>query len=161
MSEKKVRVMVDLSMTLLHHGHIRLLKRVHDDGYHVVAALTTDEEILQYKGYHPELSYENRREILEAVKYVDEVVPCPWLISEEFLDEQHCDFLAHGADNYNHIPKERCIIFPRTEGISSSDIRRRVLDSLIMLNLKDRENSGPEKIAKVLIDALKTEFNLK
>ena len=43
----------------------------------VVVALTTDEESVQKKGYHPELSYAERKEILEALKYVDEVVPSP------------------------------------------------------------------------------------
>ena len=56
MSEKKrPRVMVDMSATLIHHGHIRLLKKASEIG-DVVVALTTDDEIKQKKGYTPELN---------------------------------------------------------------------------------------------------------
>ena len=152
--------MVDMSMTLIHHGHIRLLRKARETGYQVVVALTTDEEILAYKGYNPELSYEQRREIIEGIKYVDEIVPSPWLIDEAFMDKHKCEFLAHGSDNFNHVREERLVLFPRTEGISSSDIRRRVLDSLLAVNLKKKPESGSDKLTRALIETIKNEFNL-
>lgn len=159
--QRQKRIMVDMSMTLIHHGHIRLLRRARETGHFVVVALTTDDEILAYKGYTPELSFEQRREILDGVKYVDEVVPSPWLIDEAFMDRHHCDYLAHGSDNFNHVPAERLLLFPRTEGISSSDIRRRVLDCLVAVNLKNKTDSNSDKIARALIDTMKSEFDLK
>lgn len=42
------RIMVDMSATLIHHGHIRLLRSAKEHGY-VVVALTTDEEIRSKK----------------------------------------------------------------------------------------------------------------
>ena len=131
--EKRPRVMVDMSATLIHHGHIRLLKKAAEIG-DVVVALTTDDEINRTKGYTPELTFDERKEILESIRYVKEVVPSPWLISYEYMLEQKCDYLVHGADNSNHIPKEKLVIYPRTEGISSSILRERVLDSLIEMN---------------------------
>ena len=119
------RIMVDMSATLIHHGHIRLLKRASSYG-NVIVALTTDEEILLKKGYQPELSFDFRREILLSIKYVNEVIPSPWLIDEDFLDLNRIDFLIHGSDNSNPISKKRLIIFERTEGISSSILRERV-----------------------------------
>ena len=119
------RIMVDMSATLIHHGHIRLLKKASNYGT-VIVALTTDKEILMKKGYEPELSFEFRREILLSIKYVHEVIPSPWLIDEDFLDLNHIDFLVHGSDNSNPISKKRLIIFERTEGISSSILRERV-----------------------------------
>lgn len=121
---KNKRIMVDMSATLIHHGHIRLLKAAKELG-HVVVALTTDEEIRKKKGYTPELNFSQRKEILEAIRYVDEVVPCNWLLTEEFLDQHSIDHLVHGDDNSNEISKEKLIILPRTEGISSDLIRRR------------------------------------
>ncbi|MDR0363364.1 MAG: adenylyltransferase/cytidyltransferase family protein [Planctomycetota bacterium] len=155
------RIMVDMSMTLMHHGHIRLLRRAWETGHHVVVALTTDKEILSYKGYTPELSYDQRKEVLEGIKYVHEVVPSPWLIDEAFMDKHQCDYLVHGHDNFNHVRAERLVLFPRTEGISSSDIRRRVLDCLIAVNLKNKTDSRSDKLARALIDVMKSEFNLK
>lgn len=121
--------MVDMSATLIHHGHVRILKAAKELGT-VIVALATDDEIRSKKGYSPELSFTERREILEAIKYVDEVVPCPWLIEEAFLDLHHIDLLVHGNDNVNPISPDRLHIFPRTEGISSNLIRGRVLKTI-------------------------------
>ena len=158
--DKPLRVMVDMSATLLHHGHIRLLKKAHEIGT-VVVALTTDEEIEKKKGYIPELNFEERKEILEAIRYVDEVVPCPWLFDDAFVVAHNCDLLVHGNDNSNHIPEEKLVIFPRTEGISSSILRERVLDCLISLNLKNKSTSTSDKIARLLIETIKKEFKLE
>lgn len=118
--------MVDLSATILHHGHIRLLQRASEFGT-VIAALCIDEEILKWKGYMPELSYSNRKEIISSIRYVSEVVPGPWLLDLEFINKHRVDFLVHGDDNPHPIPEERMIIFPRTENVSSCDIRERTL----------------------------------
>lgn len=124
-----MRIMVDMSATLIHHGHIRLLKAAKELGT-VVVALTTDEEVRTHKGYLPELDFDHRREILEAVRYVDEVVPSPWLIDDAFLDEHRIDLLVHGDDNSNHVRRERLLILPRTAGVSSNMLRSRALKSL-------------------------------
>lgn len=124
--------MVDMSATLLHHGHIRLLKAAKQLGT-VIVALTTDDEIRTKKGYDPELSFAERKEILEAIRYVDEVVPCNWLIESDLLERHRIDLLVHGHDNSNPIPTEKLLILPRTEGISSSELRHRVLRALAQL----------------------------
>ena len=123
------RILVDMSATLLHHGHIRLLKRAKSHGQ-VIVGLTTDEEIFKCKGYEPEICYSNRKEILESIKYVDEVIPSPWLLTDDFLIKNKIDFLVHGSDNSNIIPSNKLIIFDRTEGISSTLLRSRVLSSV-------------------------------
>lgn len=157
---KRPRVMVDMSATLIHHGHIRLLKKAAEIG-DVVVALTSDDEVKKTKGYTPELTFDERKEILESIVYVKEVVSCPWLITEDFMRSQNCDFLVHGADNSNKIPKEKLIIFPRTEGISSSLLRERVLDCLMQMNLASKPSSASEKVARFLIESIKKEFRLE
>ena len=126
MKNKEKRIMVDMSATLIHHGHIRILKAAKKLGT-VVVALTTDKEIISKKGYESELSFEERCEILKAIKYVDEVVPSPWLIDEAFLDRHNIDLLIHGHDNSNPISPKRLMVLPRTAGVSSSLLRSRVL----------------------------------
>ena len=158
--EKRPRVMVDMSATLIHHGHIRLLKKAAEIG-DVIVALTTDDEIKRTKGYTPELTFDERKEILESIRYVKEVVPSPWLISYEYMLEQKCDYLVHGADNSNHIPKEKLVIYPRTEGISSSILRERVLDSLIEMNTDVKPSKASDKVARFLIESIKKEFRLE
>ena len=123
------KILVDMSATLIHHGHIRLLKKASELGT-VIVALTTDEEILKRKGYTPELTYESRKEILEAIRYVDKVVPSKWKIEESFVDELGIDLLVHGDDNSNDITEDRLVIFERTKGISSTILRGRVLKAV-------------------------------
>ncbi len=158
--KKRPRVMVDMSATLIHHGHVRLLHKAAQIG-DVVVALTSDEEVKKTKGYTPELSFDERREILLAMRDVKEVVSCPWLITNGFLEANDCDYLVHGADNSNHIPAEKLKIFPRTEGISSSMLRERVLDCLIEMNLDENSKKVSDKLALYLIEVVKKEFRLE
>jgi len=127
------RIMVDMSATLIHHGHIRLLKKASEFG-EVVVGLTTDEEILSKKGYQVELEFAHRKEILEAIKYVDEVVGTPWQITEHTLDEFDIDLLVHGDDNSNDISQDRLLILPRTQGVSSTEIRDNAQRSITQKN---------------------------
>ena len=154
-----MRICVDMSATLIHHGHVRLLKKAKALGT-VVVALTTDEEVQNKKGYKPELSFEERKEILESIRYVDEVIPSPWLIDNAFLEKHNIDKLVHGNDNSNRIPEDKLVIFPRTEGVSSSDMRSRVLDSLISINLRKDAEQGSDRVARALFETIKNEFRL-
>jgi len=147
-----------MSATLIHHGHIRLLKKAAEYG-DIIVGLTTDEEIVSKKGYQPELSFEERKEILEAVKYVDEVVPVPWLLTDETLQKYDIDLLVHGNDNSNEIKEEKLLVFPRTEGISSTIIRKRVMKAYaqkksknILLNPGPATTSYSVKLAQVVDD---------
>ncbi len=60
------RLLVDMSLTILHHGHIRLLRKASELGS-VIVALTSDDEILKNKGFLPYLSYDYRKEILLSI----------------------------------------------------------------------------------------------
>jgi len=140
MKTEAKRIMVDMSATLIHHGHVRILKAAKELGT-IVVALTTDEEIIAKKGYEPELNFEERCEILEAIRYVDEVVPSPWLIDESFLDQHKIDLIVHGHDNSNPISPKRLLILPRTKGVSSNLLRSRVLKSVAEM-MAAREKQG-------------------
>ena len=126
----KKKILVDMSATLIHHGHIRLLKEANKRG-EVIIALTSDEEIIKHKGYEPELSYEFRKEILESIKYVNKVIKSPWHLNNNFLRKSGADYLLHGSDNSNDIDESKLIILKRTEGISSSLIRTRVTRTIL------------------------------
>ena len=68
------RVLTYGTFDLLHYGHIRLLKRAKALGDYLIVALSTDEfnEIKGKKAYH---NYETRKKMLEAIRYVDLVIP--------------------------------------------------------------------------------------
>ena len=139
--------MVDMSATIIHHGHIRLLKRAKKFGY-LIIGLTSDEEIFKCKGYKPELKFSERSEILKSIKYVDEVVETNWLITNETLEKYEIDILIHGSDNLFKSGKFEVINFPRTEGISSSEIRLKAFESIISKRNKEKLmlTPGPSSI---------------
>ncbi len=114
-----IRVMVDMSVTLLHHGHIRLLRKAAEYG-EVVVGLSTDKDIEKYKGHIPLLTWNFRKEILESIRYVSEVVEVPYITTDAVLDEHGAQFLIHGDDNFNTVSRDRLIILSRTPAISSS-----------------------------------------
>ena len=129
------RIMVDMSATLLHHGHINLLRKASDIGS-VIVGLTKDSQILQCKGYIPELCYEHRAEILRSIKYVSEVVEVDWMVDDATLIKHKIDYLVHGDDNSNPIDPAKLISFPRTTGISSTQLRESSLRSIFSVRNK-------------------------
>ena len=164
MSKSKKRVMVDMSATLIHHGHIRLLKKAAKHG-EVIVGLTTDEEILTKKGYQPELAFKFRKELLESIKYVSEVVAVPWLLDDKVLEKHNIDLLVHGDDNANLIQKDKLLVFPRTKGISSTDMRQNVVKALaqkrsrkILLNPGPATTTYSVKMAQVVDDICPREY---
>ena len=60
---------------LLHYGHINLLQRAKALGDYLIVALSTDEFNEQSKGKVTYFSYEERKRLLEAIRYVDLVIP--------------------------------------------------------------------------------------
>jgi len=116
------RILVDMSATILHHGHTRLLRKAAELG-EVVVALTADIEVKKRKGYLPEIPFAYRKEILLSIRYVSQVIESPWLINDDYLEKNNIDLLVHGNDNSNDVSPEKLLILPRTEGVSSSNIR--------------------------------------
>ena len=151
------RILVDMSATLIHHGHIRLLKKASELG-DVIVGLSTDEWIIKNKNYTPELSYDERAEIMLSIRYVKDVVPCDSYFDNEYLKQHNIDLLVHGDDNGNPVPKGKLIIYPRTEGISSSEMRKRVINSMISMNI-DKENQN-DKIIAGFLQSIKEYFKM-
>ncbi|CDZ99252.1 Glycerol-3-phosphate cytidylyltransferase [Jeotgalicoccus saudimassiliensis] len=112
---------------LLHTGHINILRRAKGLGDYLIVAVSTDEfNTLKHKeAYH---SFEERKQILEAIKYVDEV------IGENDWDQKVKDVQKYGIDTFVmgndwegefDFLKEHCevVYLPRTSGISTTKIK--------------------------------------
>ena len=102
----KKRILVDMSVTILHYGHIRLLKKAAAYG-DVIVGLSSDKDIKKYKGYIPELNYAQRKEKVGSIQYVKEVVKVNFNVSEEDLKKNKIDLLIHGNDLKNIIDKKK------------------------------------------------------
>ena len=148
-----MRILVDMSATLLHHGHIRILKKASELGT-VVVALTSDKEIIKKKNFEPELDFQYRKEILESIKYVSEVIESPWIIDQNFIDKNKIDYLLHGNDNFNDVKDNNLILVDRTNDISSTDLRKKAIK--IIINKKNEKKlmltPGPAAILHEHLD---------
>ena len=120
----KKKIMVDMSSTLIHHGHIRLIKKARRYG-DLIIGLTTDKQIKKFKGYLPELNYKFRKEILSEIKGVKKIVPSNWHITQRFLDKHKIDILVSGSDYKYRKFKTKTINFKRTKFISSTLLRKK------------------------------------
>lgn len=129
------RIMVDMSATLIHHGHVRLLKKAAKFG-EVVVGLSSDKDILKYKGYIPELNFLQRKEIISSIKYVSSVVKVNYHVNEKDLKKHNIDLLFHGSDNFNKIRKKKLKIFNRTPGVSSSLLRIKACNNIKLIKKK-------------------------
>ncbi len=126
MKDRKV-VLTYGTFDLLHKGHVRLLKRAKTLGDHLIVAISSDE-FNAIKGKKSYFSYEDRKEILEAMHMVDEVIPetC-WDQKIEDVKKHNVDIFVMGSDwegKFDFL-KEYCevIYLPRTEGISATKIK--------------------------------------
>ncbi|UDM32440.1 glycerol-3-phosphate cytidylyltransferase [Lentilactobacillus laojiaonis] len=112
---------------LIHKGHIRLLKRASEYGDNLTVVLSTDEFNAE-KGKKAYTSYEDRKYILEAVKYVDQVLPeRSWDQKIQDVKDNDIDVFVMGDDwkgKFDFL-EDYCevVYLPRTEGISTTKIK--------------------------------------
>lgn len=111
-----------MSASIIHHGHIRLLKKASKFG-EVIVGLTLDKDLKKFKNINPEIKFRNREEILKSIKYVKKVIPSSFILNERFLIKHNIDLVVNGSDYKNRKFKINSIYFNRTKNISSSKIR--------------------------------------
>jgi len=112
---------------LLHWGHINIFRRAKEMGDYLIVAISTDEfnRLKHKQAYH---NYENRKLILEAIRYVDEVIPeNNWEQKVEDVQKHGVDVFVMGDDWKGEFDflKDHCevVYLERTEGISTSQIK--------------------------------------
>ena len=88
------RVITYGTFDLLHYGHINLLRRARELGDYLVVALSTDEFNWNMKHKKCYFNYEQRKALLEAVRYVDRVIP------EESWEQKRTDIHEYDIDTF-------------------------------------------------------------
>lgn len=132
-STKKEEIMMKKVLTygtfdLLHFGHINLLKRAKGLGDYLIVGLSTDifNKGKNKQAYH---SFENRKMILESLRFVDEVIAeNTWGQKIEDVIKHDIDLFVMGDDWQGRFDflQEYCevLYLPRTVGISTSKIKQ-------------------------------------
>ena len=109
---------------LLHYGHINILKRAKSLGDYLIVGLSSDE-FNELKGKKSVMSYEERKEILENIRYVDKVIKeSNWEQKVDDIIKYNIDVFVIGDDwegKFDFL-KEYCevVYLPRTKGISTT-----------------------------------------
>ena len=122
------RVITYGTFDLLHYGHIELLRRAKALGDYLVVALSSDE-FNAGKGKKAYFSYEERRAMLEAIRYDDLVVPeNTWEQKVDDLAKYEIDTFVMGDDWEGKFDEQlgslcEVVYLPRTPEISTTQIK--------------------------------------
>jgi glycerol-3-phosphate cytidylyltransferase len=114
---------------LFHYGHVNLLRRAKELGDYLIVGLSTDAFNERQKGKRTYFSYTQRKQILEAIRYVDEVIP------ETSWEQKRTDVREHGVScfvigddwkgKFDFLEEEGCevVYLARTPEVSSTGIK--------------------------------------
>lgn len=122
---------------MFHIGHLNLLRRAKEKCDYLIVGVSTDEVVEEYKHKTPVIPFKERMAIVEAIRYVDRVVPQECMDKMKAWEKFHFDVIFHGddwkgSDMYNEIEQQlkavgcdMCFL-PHTAGISSTDILKQI-----------------------------------
>lgn len=123
------RVITYGTFDLLHYGHINLLRRAKEMGDYLIVVLSTDEFNWNEKQKKCYFSYDKRKALLEAIRFVDLVVPeNSWDQKRNDMHEYRVDTFVMGSDwegKFDFLEEEGVKVkyLPRTPEISTSQIK--------------------------------------
>lgn len=116
---------------MFHIGHLNILRNAKNMCDFLIVGVSTDELVQQYKGRTPIIRFNERLEIVKAIRYVDQAVPQLTMDKMDAWRELRFDALFHGSDwkgsdMYNKIVDDfekvgvDVVFLPHTSGVSST-----------------------------------------
>ncbi len=116
---------------MFHIGHLNVLKRAKELCEYLIVGVSTDELVESYKHKKPIIPFEERAEIVKAIRYVDEVVPQTSMDKLQAWEKLRFEAMFHGSDwkgsdMYNRLIVDlksvgaEVVFLPHTEGVSST-----------------------------------------
>lgn len=122
---------------LFHVGHLNILEKAKEQCDFLIVGVSTDEVVEQYKNKTPVIPFEERKRIVEAIQYVDKVVPQTSMDKFEAWENYKFDVIFHGDDwknseMYNEMENKLSsvgvdfVYFPYTKTTSSTRIKEKL-----------------------------------
>lgn len=122
---------------LFHIGHLNILRRAKEQCDCLIVGVSTDELVQTYKHKLPVIPFSERIQIVEAIKYVDKVVPQISMDKMQAWKELRFDAMFHGDDwknspMYNTYEKQfaevgvSIVFLPHTQGTSSTEVAKKL-----------------------------------
>ena len=126
---------------MFHIGHLNILRRAKEQCDYLIVGVSTDENVMHYKHKKPVIAYEQRKAIVEAIRYVDEVVPQENMDKYAAWQRLHFDVMFHGSDwkgsqmfveTEKRLASVGCdvVFLPHTEGVSSTILTEKTNDRI-------------------------------
>lgn len=122
---------------MFHIGHLNILRRAKEQCDFLIVGVSTDELVIKEKDKKPIIPFNERVAIIEAIKYVDKVVPqidknklAAW--HREHFDKMFVGSDWKGTEAFNGYEKQfaplgvEIVYLDHTDGISSSILRERI-----------------------------------
>lgn len=122
---------------LFHVGHLNIIKRAKEQCEYLIVGVSTDEVVKNYKNKTPVISFDDRVAIVEAIKYVDKVVPQTTMDKMKAWEQLQFDVMFHGSDwkgsdMYNKLIEQfnqvgvDVVFLPHTDGVSSTILTEKI-----------------------------------
>lgn len=139
--EKKYKVGYTAGVyDMFHIGHLNILKRAKESCNYLIVGVSTDELVQNYKNKNTIIPFDERAAIVEAIKYVDKVVPQVSMDKMQAWENYKFDAMFVGDDwkgteKWNKIEEEfkkvgvDIVYFPYTQGTSSTILREKLLNN--------------------------------
>lgn len=139
MSEKKYKIGYTTGVfDMFHIGHLNILRRAKEQCDHLIVGVSTDALVEEYKHKKPIIPFEERMEIIKALKYVDEVVPQTTMDKYEAWERLHFEAMFHGDDwkgsslyeTYEEMFSKvgvELVFLPHTSGTSSTILSEKLV----------------------------------
>ncbi|MBR6524058.1 MAG: adenylyltransferase/cytidyltransferase family protein [Clostridia bacterium] len=126
---------------MFHIGHLNIIKRAKEQCEYLIVGVSTDDVVEEYKNKRPIIPFEERCAIVEAIKYVDKVVPQETMDKLVAWEKLKFDVLFHGSDwkgsdLYSEYEKKfksvgvDVVFLPHTEGTSSTELSKKLQKDL-------------------------------
>ena len=139
MSDKQVIGYTTGVYDLFHIGHLNILKRAKEQCDFLIVGVSTDELVMREKNKRPIIPYEDRIRIVEAIRYVDKVVPQKDKNKLAAFERYRFDKMFVGSDWQGTLAWKKyeeqllplgvqIVYLPHTDGISSSMLTNSLLN---------------------------------
>lgn len=122
---------------MFHIGHLNILRRAKEQCEYLIVGVSTDELVENYKHKTPIIPFDERCDIVEAIRYVDKVVPQTSMDKFAAWEAIHFDAMFHGSDwkgSPLYLEYEKVlgnvgvdlVFLPHTDGTSSTELAQKL-----------------------------------
>ncbi|WP_435235371.1 adenylyltransferase/cytidyltransferase family protein [Psychromonas sp. PT13] len=126
--KKYKRMFTSGSFDIFHQGHLNVIKKSKELCEYLIVGVSTDDVILKAKGRLPIIPFAERISILEANRYVDEVIPQVDKNKQKIVDQYNVDAISVGSDWKGKYPAVTCemVYFDYTPNVSSTVLKQKL-----------------------------------